>query len=46
MFVHATRVQLLDAEDGVATGVRHEEAKVPVRFLDDPKSSERASWGR
>ena len=38
-----TGVHLLDAEDDVATGARHEEAEVPVRSLDDPKSSERTS---
>ena len=39
MFVHATRVRLLDAENGVATGARREEAEVPVHTLDDPESS-------
>ena len=38
-----TGAHLLDAEDGVATGVRREETEVPVRSLDDPKSSERIS---
>ena len=38
-----TEAHLLDAEDGVATGARREEAEVPVRSPDDPKSSERIS---